>query len=199
MHHVAHISPVGYLFLAAYFALGVWALIQRRALAGFPAEVWFSTKAQLDAFDDAFAKTSWLRKMMGRFRIPKGAAYTTLGGWHRIPIVLLARGNIAFEEGLIRFTPFPSKNRYAKRDRNLLDDFSFEIKQTDLVLIEAFEPVDKVGLGWRLPWTRVVTTRPSPLNDFFLTIGGPNAYGMKSYREQALALRDKLQSSIPHA
>ncbi|MDE2112801.1 MAG: hypothetical protein KGJ79_16795 [Alphaproteobacteria bacterium] len=196
MHHAVHISPMGYLFLAAFIALGIWALIQRHVLSGYPAEVWFSTKAQLDAFDEAVARTSWLRKIVGRFRIPKGAAYTTLGVWQRFPILLLARGRIAFEEGSIRFTPFPSKHRYAMRDRNLLDGFSFEMKQTDLVLIEAFEPIDKVGLGWGLPWTRVVTTRPAPLNEFFLTIGGPNAYGMKNYREQALALRDKLQRSM---
>lgn len=37
-------------------------VLRRRTLQAFPTEVWFSTKEQFDAFDNAVNQASWLRK-----------------------------------------------------------------------------------------------------------------------------------------
>jgi hypothetical protein len=169
--------------------------LRKRSLAAYPSEVWFSTRAQFEAFDDAVANASRLRKLLGRYRIRKGGAYVKLLPWMKIPLVLVRRGKLAIEADYIRFSPLARRDRIGRRARNLLDDFAFDLKASEIVSVEAYDH-PQMQSRYALPWTRVLTSRDAPLDDFLVSVGGPNVYGMRKYCEEALKLRDDLQSLI---
>jgi hypothetical protein len=180
---------------AALCGLALYRLY-RIYLRKYPSEVWFSTKSQFDAFDEALSKTSSFGKAIGRFSIRPGAAYVTSPmPWMKIPMVLVAWGEVSTDADRLSFSPIKRSDRDRLR-RNVMQDFSFDLPFSE---IEKVEPYERPTSSFGLPWTRVVTSRPAPLNDFLLSVGGRDAYGMAGYRLKALELRATLQHAVrPH-
>ena len=200
-------------FLAVAIELGVGALIGitlcwrlTRPRTHEPPQVWFSTESQFEAFRSALASGSWWRKIVGRYPIAEGAAYGSALPWMKTPLVLVARGELAITESAISFSPAPGRSWSKRRYHNVVGGFRFEVALSDIVSISPEDtataaPTTDRALSdliakYSLPWTRVVTSRPAPLNEFFLTVGGRNKYAMQTYRELSLGLRSNLLKAI---
>jgi hypothetical protein len=152
--------------------------------------VWFSTDAQFAAFDEAFRNASWFARAIGRYPVRRGAAYTTmLLPWIRIPIVLVAAGRFDIAEGRASF----AAGRRAGARRNVLTNLAFVLTPPEIKSLEAHLQKSPVDPAFSLTWTHVETTREPPLDSFYLSVGGRNAFAMGRYRREGLALREALQ------
>jgi len=202
-----------YLLRAVAIELGIGALagiaLYRRltwARTHEPPQVWFSTERQFEAFRSAIAAGNWWRKFAGRYPIADGAAYASALPWMKTPLVLVARGELAITEAAISFSPVQGPSWSKRRYHNVVDGFRFEIALSDIISIvpeeaaTASPTTDKMLSDliskYSLPWTRVVTSRPAPLDEFFLAVGGRNRDAMQTYRELSLDLRNNLVKAI---
>ena len=171
-----------------------------------PPQVWFSTEGQFEAFRNAVASSSWWRKIVGRFPIADGAAYASSLPWMKTPLVLVARGELVITDAAINFSPVQGRSWNKRRYHNVVDALSFQIALSDIISIAPEEigtssPTtdkilsDLIASYW-LPWTRIVTSKPAPLDEFFLAVGGRNRNAMQTYRELSLGLRNNLMKAI---
>jgi hypothetical protein len=177
-----------------------------RARALEPPHVWFSTESQFEAFRSAVASSNWWRKIVGRYPIAEGAAYGSALPWMKTPLILVARGQLAITETAISFSPVQGRSWSKRRYHNVVEGFRFEIALSDIVSIAPEEtaiasPTTDKELSdliskYSLPWTRIVTSRPAPLNEFFLAVGGRNRDAIQSYRELSLRLRNNLVNAV---
>jgi hypothetical protein len=207
VHHLlqAIVIEVG---VGALLGLGlywrVWSIWRARTQE--PPQVWFSTEHQFEAFRNAVSSGNWWRRIIGRYPIADGAAYASALPWMKTPLVLVARGELLITDTAIKFSPISGRAWSNRRYHNVMDEFRFEVPFSDIVSIAAEEvPIasfttdevlsDLISRYW-LPWTRVMTSRPAPLNEFFLAVGGRNRNAMQCYRELSLGLRDRLVKAI---
>jgi len=153
--------------------------------------VWLSTDAQFAAFDEAFRNASWFARAIGRYPVRPGAAYTTMlfQPWTRIPLVLVSAGRFDIVEGRASFA---ASSRAGLR-RNVLTDLAFALTPPEIRSLEAHLQNSPVNPAFNLTWTHVETTREPPLDSFYLSVGGRNAFAMGRYRREGLALREALQ------
>ncbi len=195
----------GDLFLIGIVVEGLLAVLlgclayraQRRWLSSFPTEVWLSTRRQFEAFDEAIKSTSSVGKALGRFRVPSGSAYVASPvPWMKIPIVLVAWGELEIDSDRLRFGPLARSNPRERRRRNVLRGLTFELPYSKIEQVEPYERGPSYNPSFSVPWTRVVTSLPAPLDDFLLSVGGGDAYAMATYREKAIRLRTSLQSIV---
>jgi hypothetical protein len=156
--------------------------------------VWVSTDAQFAAFDKAVRDASWLTKIIGRYRIPPGAAYLSakFPPW-RMPIVLVANGTLSFTGNTITFTSAPMRKAMGARYHNMLDDLAFELSGADICTVETYDATSPFLSHFNMTWTRLRTAKPPPLDDFLLAVGTFTLETGKA-RQRSADLRAALQA-----
>lgn len=159
--------------------------------------VWVSTDEQFEAFDEAFKSASIFTKALGRYRIRKGAAYTTnlLTPWMRIPIVMIAAGELDISESRLSFRS-RKQFTFASRRKNLWSKFKFDLSLDQIIAVENYHRVPAMRSVFELVWTRVRTSAPAPLDNFLIAVGGQNSLALPQYRKQSLHLREKISTLV---
>ena len=162
----------------------------------FFSPVWFSTDRQLAALTQSLESATTTSKLLVRFEIPTDCA--SLRGviipWMRVPLGLQAQGVIGLNEASFSFRQEPYRV-FGWRFRTPLDDLSFNLFPND---VSAIEPADfrspvmrRLGVTFfDVPFTRVRTSKPSPIDNFLLCVGG--RFSMPRIRDRSRDLREKL-------
>lgn len=88
-----------------------------------------------------------------------------------MPLVLSAQGEINITQDSISFTPKPFK-AFGWSVRGEHKNLSFSIKVEDVVSVEPEDFSSPVIRLFDLPFTRVRTTLPTPLDNFLVCVGG---------------------------
>ncbi|HEY2033275.1 MAG TPA: hypothetical protein VGH02_06270 [Rhizomicrobium sp.] len=166
-------------------------------MTDFPS-VWLSTDEQFEAFDEAFKSASLLRKVLGLYQIRKGAAYITnlLSPWMRIPIVMVAAGELDVRDSKISFRS-RKQFTFAWRRKNLWSTLEFDLSPEQILAVENSPRRSPVSSVFELVWTRVRTSAPAPLDNFLVSVGGQNSFALPEYRKKSLQLRDEISSLMP--
>jgi hypothetical protein len=155
--------------------------------------VWFSTDQQLAALSQSSESATMTSKLLGRFEIPADCASLQgiLTPWVRVPLALRAQGGITLNERSLSFRP-KSFRIFGWLVRGLLKDVSFDLSPSDLVAIEPADFRSPFMRTFDLPFTRVRTSKPSPIDNFLLCVGGRIA--MPRIRSRSRELRGSLLS-----
>jgi hypothetical protein len=155
------------------------------------APVWFSSDRQMTALLQSFASATMTSKLLGRFKVPDDSPYLqhVLMPWHRLPIVLQAQGVVDLGETSLTFRPKPYR-LLGHRVRNTLKDLSFDLHPTDVNAIEPADFRSPVSRILDLPFTRIRTSRPSPIDNFLLCVGGKIA--LPRIQSRSLELQNNL-------
>jgi hypothetical protein len=152
--------------------------------------VWFSTDRQLAALAQSWESATMASKLLGRFEIPADCAslHGIFTPWMRMPLGLQAQGVLSLGKTFsFRQTPYRA---FGWRVHSPLKDLSIDLFLND---VSAIEPADFHSLVMRTfdaPFTRVRTSKPSPIDNFLLCIGG--RISMPRIRSRSLDLREKL-------
>jgi hypothetical protein len=155
--------------------------------------VWFSTDRQLATLAQVFESATLTAKLLGRFDIPAGCAsiQSVSMPWTRVPLALQAQGAIALNERSLSFEP-TSFRTFGWRVCSLMKDISFDLSPSDLVAVEPADFRSPFMRTFDLPFTRVRTSKPSPIDNFLLCVGGRIA--MPRIRSRSRELRASLVS-----
>jgi hypothetical protein len=153
--------------------------------------VWFSTDRQLAALAQSWEAATMISKLLGRFDVPADCASLqgTLMPWTRVPLALQAQGDISLNEASFSFRQTPYRV-FGWRVLSPLRDLSFDLFPND---VSAIEPVDfrsPVMRTFDVPFTRVRTSKPNPIDNFLLCVGG--RISMPHIRSRSQDLREKL-------
>jgi hypothetical protein len=155
--------------------------------------VWFSTDRQLVALVQVFESATLTAKLFGRFDIPADCAsiQSVLIPWSRAPLAPQAQSAVTLNERFMAFRP-TSFRIFGWRVHSPIKDISFDLSPSDVVAIEPADFRAPVMRAFDLPFTRVRTSKPSPIDDFLLCVGGKIA--IPRIRSRSRALRGSLVS-----
>jgi hypothetical protein len=155
--------------------------------------VWFSTDRQLAALVQVFKSATLTAKLLGRFDIPADCAsiQSVFTPWARAPLAPQAQGAVTLNERSLAFRP-TSFRLFGWRVHSPMKDISFDLAPSDVVAIEPADFHSPVMRAFDLPFTRVRTSKPSPIDDFLLCVGGKIA--IPRIRSRSRALRASLVS-----
>ena len=151
------------------------------------APVWFSTDRQMEALISAYKAASLGAKMAGRFAVPNDAASLrgVLAPWMRVPLVLMAQGELSINESEVSFRSKPHR-AFGWSVRSPHKNLSFRLAREEILAIEPSDFTSPVMPIFDLPFTRVQTTAEAPLNNFLLCVGGRIAIPRIRARSQEL-------------
>lgn len=158
--------------------------------------VWLSTDEQIAALTEAYRGASLMTKMLGRFDLPDGVAHfrSAIMPWMRAPIVLVAQGKLEIDSHRIAFVPRPFR-AFGWVVRDLRPDAAFEVPVPAITAVEPADVRSPVAQFFNIPFTRVRTTLPPPLDNILLCIGG--RFSMPRIRERSIELRRALDALAP--
>jgi hypothetical protein len=131
-----------------------------------------------------------ISKLLGRVEIPADCASLHLGPLMRVPTVVQAEGVIHLNE--VSFTFRPTPHRFGWRFHSLLKDLSFVLYPNEVSAVEPADARSPVMRTFDLPFTRVRTSKPSPIDNFLLCVGGSGRIAMPRIRTQSRDLRERL-------
>jgi hypothetical protein len=158
--------------------------------------VWLSTDTQIQALIEGYRKASWKQRILGNAEVPPGVAHLKgwLIPWMRVPLAFVAEGSLEVREDAISFTVTPLRAP-GWTVRDVRPDVGFHLSTSEITAVEAADVSSPVGTFFNLPFTRLTTTRPPPLNDFLLCVGG--RLSMPRIRERSYELRRALETLAP--
>jgi hypothetical protein len=157
----------------------------------FFSPVWFSTDRQLAALTQSWESATMTSKLLGRFEIPADCAslHGAVMPWMRVPLGLQAQGVMGLNEASFSFRQEPYRV-FGWRVRTPLEDLSFNLFPNDVSAIEPADFRSPVMRTFDVPFTRVRTSKPSPIDNFLLCVGG--RISMPRIRDRSRDLREKL-------
>jgi hypothetical protein len=148
--------------------------------------VWFSTDRQLSAVACSWESASIISKLLGKLEVPSDCAWIEgTSRAQRFPLAMQAQGVINLNEKSLTFRAIPW-HRVGWRGRGLLNDLCLDLFPKDVLKIEPADSPSPVMRVFEIPFTRILTSKPSPIDNFLLCIGG------KRMRRQSQELREKL-------
>src|SRR5262249_34046141 len=126
--------------------------------------VWFSTDRQLATLVRVFESATLTAKLLGRFDIPADCAsiQNILRPWSRAPLAPQAQGAVTLNERSLAFRP-TSFRIFGWRVHSPMKDISFDLTPSDVVAIEPADFRSPVLRAFDLPFTRVRTSKASPI------------------------------------
>lgn len=153
--------------------------------------VWFSTDRQLAALAQSWESATMTSKLLGRFEIPADCAsiHGVIMPWTRVPLALQAQGIMSLNEMSFSFRQKPYRV-FGWRVHSPLKDLSFDLFPNDVLAIEPADFRSPVMRIFDVPFTRVRTSKPSPIDNFLLCVGG--RISMPRIRFRSRDLREKL-------
>jgi hypothetical protein len=157
------------------------------------APVWFSTDRQLEALAHSFESATMTSKLLGRFEIPEDVAFIqhVIMAWTRVPLALQAQGTVSLNDVSFSFRPTPYRV-FGFRVSSPLQGLRFDLAPSDVTIVEPADFCSPVARTFDVPFTRIRTSRPGPLDNFLLCVGGRVA--MPRIRSQSHDLRQRLLS-----
>jgi hypothetical protein len=155
--------------------------------------VWFSTDQQLATLVQVFESATLTAKLLGRFDIPadRASIQNVLMPWARAPRAPQAQGAVTLNERFLAFRP-TSFRVFGWRVRSPMKGISFDLSPSDVVAIEPADFRSPFMRAFDLPFTRVRTSKPRPMDNFLLCVGGQIA--IPRIRSRSRALRASLVS-----
>jgi hypothetical protein len=155
--------------------------------------VWFSTDRQLAALVQVFQSATVTAKLLGRFDILADCAsiQNVLMPWARAPLAPQAQGAITLNESSLAFRP-TSFRIFGWRVRSPMKEIAFDLSPNDIIAIEPADFHSPVMRAFDLPFTRVRTSKSSPIDNFLLCVGGKIA--IPRIRARSRELRGSLVS-----
>jgi len=155
--------------------------------------VWLSSDRQLAALTDAYGSASLLQKLSGRFAFPDGTSYISnrIMWWMRCPLAFEAHGELRLDRGALSFRSRPPAI-YGHRFFLSLPELGFELRADRVLAVEPADFASPVARLFNLPFTRLRTREPAPLDDFLLAVGGK--WSIRRIRAESLQLRQQLQA-----
>jgi hypothetical protein len=155
--------------------------------------VWFSTDRQLATLVQVFESATLTAKLLGRFDIPadRASIQSVLMPWSRAPLAPQAQGAVTLNARSLAFRPTPFRI-FGWRVHSPMKDISFDLSPSDVVAIEPADFRSPVMRAFDLPFTRVRTSKPGPIADFLLCVGGKIA--IPRIRSRSRELRASLVS-----
>ncbi len=157
--------------------------------------VWLSTGEQLDALSSAYRSAPLWRKLLGRLRFGPDVTHVrgTVLPWARMPIAYVAAGALEIGPGVVRFRPrvFPV---FGWRIHGLHPIAAWEISASEVKAVEPADFPSPVTRYFDIPFTRLRTTRPAPLDTLLVCAGG--RLSVARIRSGSLDLRKALQGLI---
>jgi hypothetical protein len=157
----------------------------------FFSPVWFSTDRQLAALAQSWESATMTSKLLGRFETPADCAslHGIIMPWVRVPSGLQAEGVMGLNQMSLSFRQEPYRV-FGWRLHSPLKDLSFDLFPNDVSAIEAADFRSPVMRTFDVPFTRVRTSKPSPIDNFLLCVGG--RISMPRIRSRSRDLREKL-------
>ena len=157
--------------------------------------VWLSTDAQIGALTEAYRRATLATKLLGRFDLPHDAAYVRsfLIPWARLPLVFVAQGRLTVDQRTVAFTP-RTHRLFGWRMFGVRSDLSFQYSASELAAVERADVGSPVAHFFDIPFTRIRTAHPPPLDNFLLCVGG--RLSLPRIRKQSLELRHELLSLV---
>jgi len=135
--------------------------------------VWFTNDRQLDGLVSAYQSSSLLSKMIGRLEMSDDL--TSLRGllmpWMRMPTVMMAQGELRLLDSGISFRP-GTYRAFGWRICGPNEHLSFDLGREDVASIEVTDFKSPVMRAFDFPFARIRTTRPSPIDNFLVCVGG---------------------------
>jgi hypothetical protein len=149
--------------------------------------VWFSTDRQLETLVQVFKSATITSKLLGRFDIPADCAsiQSIFMPWARAPLALQAQGAVTLNERSLSFRP-RSFRVFGWRVRSPMKEISFDLSPVDVLAIEPADFSSPFMRAFDLPFTRVRTSKPTPIDNFLLCVGGQIAIPRIRWRSRAL-------------
>ena len=149
--------------------------------------IWFTTDSQLNALTSGYANASLFAKLAGRFDVPEGIAHLrgVLMPWMRMPLVLSTQGELSVTQHALSFKPKPFR-AFGWSVRSELKELAFSINTEDVLSVETVNFSSPVIRLFDLPFTRVRTKLPPPLDNFLLCVGGRIAMPIIKARSKEL-------------
>jgi hypothetical protein len=160
------------------------------ALVSF-SPVWFSTDRQLAALAQSWESATMISKLLGRFETPADCAslHGAIMPWTRVPLGLQAQGVLSLNKMSFSFRQTPYRV-FGWRVHSPVKDLAFDLFPNDVSAIEPADFHSPVMRTFDVPFTRVRTSKPSPIDNFLLCIGG--RISMPRIRSRSQDLREKL-------
>ena len=155
--------------------------------------VWLSTDEQIAAVTRIYTEASLAAKLLGTFDIPPGVAHLqgVFMPWMRTPIAFVAEGKLKTDGERIAFVPKPFR-AFGWRVEGLRSDAGFDIPVSAVTAIEPVDLHSPVGRFFDIPFTRIRTTLPAPLDNLLLCVGG--RISPARVRERSMELRRELET-----
>jgi hypothetical protein len=161
--------------------------------------VWVSSIKHLDEFHALWSETSWIRRLTGTYVLPEQFPHMHFF-WlfeSRVPVLMFASGRLLVEDRILDFTSMPWELPSGEY-RNLRADFAFRLTDEDINLIKPFTDSPALIQYYRLPFLRFRTSKPAPLSDFLLCVGG-HGLRMGKIRERNAEFAARLREMFPAA
>jgi hypothetical protein len=157
--------------------------------------VWLSTDAQISSLTEAYRRASLAIKLLGTYDLGNDVTHIRgiLTPWMRIATVFVAEGALVIDGASVSFAP-KARLRFGWLTRRLRSDLSFRFSAPELAGVEAANIPSPFARFFDIPFTRIRTVHPAPLDNFLLCVGG--RISMPRIREQSLQLREMLQKMV---
>ena len=127
----------------------------------------------MEVLVSAYRSASLVTKLTGRYDVTDDVASLRgiLMPWMRMPLVLVAQGELSITESGMSFRPVPYR-LFGWIARSPHKNLSFALSRRDVLSVEAVDFSSPVMRFFDLPFTRIRTVAPTPLNNFLLCVGG---------------------------
>jgi hypothetical protein len=106
-----------------------------------------------------------------------------------MPAVMMAQGELCLVDSEMSFRPGMYK-AFGSRIRGPYEHLSFDLRREDVVSIEVTDFKSPVMRAFDFPFARIRTTRPSPIDNFLVCVGG--RLSMPHIRKNTQELRRRL-------
>lgn len=157
--------------------------------------VWLSTDAQISSLTEAYRGASLATKMLGRYDLDNNVTHIRgiLTPWIRIATVFIAEGALSIDGTSVSFVP-KARLRFGWVTRDFRSDLSFRFASSEIVSAESAHFPSPFAAYFDIPFTRVRTNQPAPLDNFLLCAGG--RISMPGIRARSVELREELQQLL---
>jgi hypothetical protein len=154
--------------------------------------VWLSTDTQVTTLLESYRRASLATKLLGRFDFPDDVAHIRglLMPWARIPLIFVAEGALTVDGHSAAFVG-RRRRVFGWRTVGIRSDLSFAYSVSEIISVEAADMASPVARFFDIPFTRMRTAHPAPLDNFLLCVGG--RLSMPTIRAQSIELRHRLQ------